>query len=171
MKRFLGMVGLLAGISLSGCGWFGGDSKSSAPQTPAVVVKSLPQAPRVIVKRVPCSLKVGPLQVELTLNLGELKELVLDAKQLYGEIIAGELGSTPPDDKTLPVILVVNKQTNKLFYLQLTPHIKEVRLSDKGTKGVTLVVKNQTPCQVELWVDSPQDIRMDVEFKEETSKQ
>ena len=75
---FLGFM-----LSASGCGVGG---KAEPPKSEPTRTES----PRVVVKRVPCRMKIGPLVATLEVDLSELKNLVLDAKQLYSEIVHGE---------------------------------------------------------------------------------
>jgi hypothetical protein len=150
-----------AAIVLVPCFCLVGCSNWSTPQSE----KAATPGPRVMVKRAPCKLKFGPLAATLEVDLSELKNLVLDTKQLYSDIVNGEPGVNPPE-KGNPVIMVVNKQDNRFTYFQLTPNIKEVRLKSNDTKGVVLIVKNQEPLQIELWIDTPQEVYFDVEFKE-----
>jgi hypothetical protein len=124
-----------------------------------------PQQPSVAVKRVPCRVKLGPLAAALEVDLSELRNIILDAKQLYHAIVNGELGPEPPD-KGQPVIMVINKRDQRITYFQLAANVKEVRLKTLESKEVTLVVKNQEPLRIELWVDTANDVLLDVEFKD-----
>jgi hypothetical protein len=148
-------------VCLAPCVFLAGCNTGAAPQTE----KSATQGPRVLIKRAPCKIRFGPFAAELEVDLSEIKNLVLDAKQLYSDIVNGEPGVNPPD-KGNPVIMVVNKQDNRFTYFQLTSNVKEVRLKSNDTRGVALIVKNQDPLQIELWIDSPQDVYFDVEFKD-----
>ncbi len=162
MNRTAHVALFLAVLTVQGCDYF--KSKPSAPSTSAA------QAPRVMVQRVPCKIKFGPLAAALEVDLSELKNLVLDAKQFYNEIVTGEPGPTVPE-RGQPVIMVVNKKDSRITYFQLTPNIKEIRLKNKDAKEVTLIVKNQDPLAVELWLDSPNDVEVTVEFKDSLSSQ
>jgi hypothetical protein len=124
-----------------------------------------PQPPRAVVKRVPCKIRFGPLAASLEVDLGELRNLALDAKQLYTEIVCGEPGSAAPPAES-PVVLVVNKKGNKFTYFALTPNVKELRLRTANAAEVELVVKNQDPLRIELWVNTDQPIDVDVGFKD-----
>jgi hypothetical protein len=143
---------------------FTGCNKAPSPAA------TTPKPPRVMVKRVPCRIKypMNLLAATLEVDLSELKNLVLDAKQLYAEIVSGEPSSTAPE-KGSPVILVVNKKDNKFTYFQLTPNVKQIRLKNKDSKEVSLIVKNQEPLQIELWLDSVNDVEVDIEFKDDVS--
>jgi hypothetical protein len=124
-----------------------------------------PQPPRAVVKRVPCKLRFGPLAAALEVDLGELRGLALDAKQLYYEIVSGDPGSTPPPAES-PVVMVVNKKGNTFTYFALTPNVKELRVRTPNAAEVELIVKNQDPLRIELWVNTDQPIDLDVEFKD-----
>jgi hypothetical protein len=126
-----------------------------------------PQPPRAVVKRVPCKLRFGPLAAALEVDLGEVKEMALDAKQLYAEIVRGEPGTAPPPASD-PVVMVVNKIGNKITYFQLAANVKEVRLRSQDAKDVELVVKNQNPLSIELWVSTDKPVDLFVEFKDGT---
>lgn len=154
--RDLLLATLVGVVCLPGCG---GGATTGKPSN---------QPPLVIVKRVPCKVKLGPVAASIEVDLSELKNLVLDAKQLMNAIIFGESSATPPD-KGLPVIMIVNKKNNKFTFFQLNPNVKEVRLKNKEASEVELVVRNQEPLQIELWVNSENDVEVDVEFKEPVS--
>lgn len=154
MTRLVALCGLSLLVG-SGCG-------GSAPTTGS---QSAPQPPRAVVKRVPCKLRFGPLVAALEVDLGELRSLALDARQLYGEIVCGEPGPAPPPAES-PVVMVVNKKGNKFTYFALTPNVKELRVRAANAAEVELIVKNQDPLRVELWVNTDQPIDLDVEFKD-----
>lgn len=65
------------------------------------------QPPRAVVTRVPCKLKFGPLAAALEVDLSEVRNLGLDGKQLYDEIVRGEPGAAPPALES-PAVMVVN---------------------------------------------------------------
>jgi hypothetical protein len=142
----------------AGCGGGSGSAKSEVPSY---------QPPRAVVKRVPCKLKFGPLAAALEVDLSEVRNLALDAKQLYNEIVNGEPSSAPPPAES-PVVMVVNKKGNKFTYFTLTPNVKELRLRTANSSEVELIVKNQEPLRVELWVNTDQPIDIDIEFKDAT---
>ena len=147
-------------FSMSGCG-----ESTKATSNPPTVATPNPQPPRVPVKRVLCRVKIGPLSTSLEVDLSELKNLVLDAKQLCKEIVLGDPGTTPPKEGQ-PEIMVVSKKTNKITYFQLAPNVKEVRLKSKEAGDIELIVKNQDPLKIELWTNSTDDVLLDVEFKD-----
>jgi hypothetical protein len=152
---------LVAPFFVTGCGKK--MASSAAKSTPDAAAP-----PSVAVKRVPCRIKLGPLAAALEVDLTELKNVVLDAKQLYNEIVNGEPAAAPPE-KGQPVIVVVNKRDHRITYLQLAPNVKEIRLKTKESKEVARVVQNQDPLRIELWVDTQQDVMVDVEFKDAVS--
>jgi hypothetical protein len=162
MNRMTIVFGLMGALFVQGCGWFKPNAEISKT-TP-----SAPKPPRVFVKRVPCKIKVDVGAVTLEVNVGEMKDIILDAKQLYHEIIHGE---TTIPERGQPVVMVINKEANKYTCFQITPTIKEIRLKNKEAKGVELVVKNQDPLQVELWTNSPTEFQVDIEFKDSSSSQ
>jgi hypothetical protein len=146
-------------LAFTGCDRFG-KSKETAPAQP----------PHVFLKRVPAKIKspLGVLGATLEIDLSEIKELILDAKELYKQIVTGDPSSEPPEKGT-PVIQVVNKKDNRYTYFALTPNIKEIKLRNKDAKEVTLIIKNQEPLRVELWLDSPNDVDVWIEFKDEVA--
>jgi hypothetical protein len=146
---------LVIALAAAGILKFRGESGTQQP----------PGSPPGYIKVVPCKIRFGGVVADLEVDLNEVNNLVLDGKRLLRDILAGDPEASPPE-KNQPVILVVNKKSNKFTYLRLTPHVKEVRLRTQEPGDVELIVKNQEPLQVELWVNSGKDVRMDVEFKD-----
>ncbi len=117
------------------------------------------------IKAVPCKIRLGGVAAELEVGVDRVKGLILDGKRLVQDIVAGGSDAVPAE-KGLPVLLVVNKKSNRLTYLWLTPQVKEVRIDPQDAGKFVLVTKNQEPLQIELWVDGDKDVRIDVEFKD-----
>ena len=67
--------------------------------------------------------------------------------------------------------MVVNKKGSKFTYFTLTPNVKELRLRATQASEVELIVKNQEPLRVELWVNTDQPIDIDIEFKDGSALQ
>src|SRR5262245_38284283 len=98
MKR-IALLALVAGlVAMGGCG---SDKKNAKPDPV--------QPPRAVVKRLPCKIRFGPLAAALEVDLSEIRNLALDAGQLYREVVHGEPSSIPPAQES-PVIMVVNKK-------------------------------------------------------------
>ncbi|MDB5308354.1 MAG: hypothetical protein JWO38_2556 [Gemmataceae bacterium] len=156
------LIGAVVAVVGGGCG-----KKEEIPARtdPAGGNPPALQPPRAVVKRVPCKLKFGPIAAALEVDLSEVRNLALDAQQLYDEIVRGSPGPTPPAPDC-PVVMVVNKKGNTFTYFQLTPSVKEIRLRTQDSREVELVVKNQEPLKIELWVNTDKPIDIDVEFKD-----
>lgn len=161
MRRVVLMCLIVFAVTAAGCGGGSGSAKSAhTPNKP----------PRVVIKRVPCKIKFGPLAAALEVDLSEVRNLALDAKQLYDEIVNGEPSTVPPPSES-PVVMVVNKKRNKFTYFTLTPNVKELRLRTANSSEVELNIMNQEPLRVELWVSTDQPIEIDIEFKDATKLQ
>lgn len=145
---------MLTLAALTGCG----------VQVPSIDFKGGKKAkPSDFVKRVPLILHLGGLVATVEVDLREVAHMVLDAKRILDMVLVSPDGSKTTGSG--PRLTVYNKHSNQVTYFQLEDSVKEVRLSSKDTRGVTLILKNQTPLEVELWVDTPEDIKLEVEFK------
>ncbi|MBM3979686.1 MAG: hypothetical protein FJ304_05275 [Planctomycetes bacterium] len=174
MRRLTAFVAFTCALVLTcGCEKLGLGNKPAEPMatgTPSAQgPKNAPTGPRATLRRVPCLISLQPLVASLRVDLQEVKGLILDAQQIYREIVDGEPSAQPPA-KGVPVIMVVNKKNNKFTYFQVTPHVKEIRLRSKETQGVEMVVHNKEPLHIELWINSDKDIEVDVEFKESATE-
>lgn len=164
MRYFVTLTLIVALGSSGGCDWLRGGTRKEEAKADS---SPPPQPPRAVIKRVPCKIKFGPLAATLEVDLSEVRNLALDANQLYREIVLGDPSHEPPP-KESPVVMVVTKKMNKFTYFTLTPNVKELRVRTTQASEVELIVKTQEPLRVELWVNTDQPIDIDIEFKDTT---
>ena len=65
-------------------------------------------------------------------------------------------GARPPSapPPAAPRVMVVNKSGNKFTYFTRTPNVKELQPRTPQAAEVELIVRNQDPLQIELWVST-----------------
>ena len=151
---------MIAGVvaAISGCG-------GNTLDLGALISSKGAEAPTATLKRVPCRIELGPLGAALEVDLSELKNIALDASEIYNQIVAGKPSEEPPS-RGLPVLTVINKRNNNFTHFTLAQNVDEIRLRTGKSESVQLLIKNKDPLEIELWVDTEDDIDLDVEFSD-----
>lgn len=121
-------------------------------------------------KDIPCNIKQDLSDIEIENNndiflnifysifyninpLKKLKHLIMDGQPNE---------QSPPENK--PFLTIINKKNHKIIFFPLTSYLYDVYL--EYPNQVDLITKKENPLQIELWVDTPKNIRVTVVFKD-----
>lgn len=90
----------------------------------------------------------------------ELGQVLL--QMLTGIVREGPMiGTVQPDT---PVLLLFDKQRNRYQCWELDSRIKSISLRTEKSESVELKVLNQLPLQIEFWVDTENEIEIEIEL-------
>jgi hypothetical protein len=127
--------------------------------TPQPVVR-----PNAYIKRVLGTLKCDDLITRLRLELDNNIGLVVDANYLYREIVVdGPTFSSLGRDASY--LMVVNKQSNQCTFFQLSSNVAGIYLHEEQGREVHLITRHTNPLIVEVWLEAPRDVGIEVVFK------
>ena len=121
---------------------------------------------RVKVKSIPLKIIIAAGSSAIQVAAEEYLGLQLDVKELLKQVAGVEVATgVPPAD--IPVLMVVNKQTNDIIYWKLTESVKMIRLKHDQPGKIELKVVNESPLRIELWIDGDtKEIEVTIELQE-----
>jgi hypothetical protein len=123
-------------------------------------------AATVIITSVPLKITIAAGVATLEVIIEEFSGVRIDIKGLLDQIVVDEVETgVPPTDE--PVLMLVSKETNDIFYWELTDKVKMVRLRHEQPGAIELKVINESPLRIELWIDGDiEAVDITVEMKE-----
>lgn len=155
------ILGFLACTSL-----FSGCSKEEVSQLAAPVVSfALKKIPMKLIRKANTAAFVVELLVgdDLETPYGSVS---LELDKILCDLVSGQSVFSEVKDDT-PVLMLVDKQNNKFQCWKLQPFVERIEISSDESQGVKLIVVNSQPLQVELWLDSVDEVLVDIVLKDQ----
>ena len=123
-------------------------------------------AATVTIKSIPLRIAMAAGSAALQVAIEEFAGVEIDVKELVQQVALEDVGTgVPPND--IPVLMVVNKETNDILYWKLTDKVKMIRLRHEQPGGIELKVINEQPLRIELWIDGNiEDVEITIEMTE-----
>lgn len=123
-----------------------------------------PTGVQVRIKSVPLKIVIAASGSAIQVAAEEYLGLQIDVNDLLRQVAGVEVSTgVPPTD--IPVLMVVNKQSNDILYWKLTENVKMLRLKHNSPGKIELKVINEEPLRIELWIDGDtKEIEVTVEL-------
>jgi hypothetical protein len=118
------------------------------------------------IQSIPLKIALAAGGAALQVAIEEFAGVKIDVKDLMQQVAIEDVKTgIPPTD--IPILMVVNKQTNDILYWRLTDKVKMIRLRHDRPGGIELKVINESPLRIELWIEGNiEEVSIAVEMKE-----
>lgn len=120
------------------------------------------------IQSIPLKIVLASTGAAINVVIEEFSGIKIDTTKLLEQIFIGKVSEEIPS-KDVPVLKIINKKTNKIYYWELSENVEQIDLSYKYQQPgeITLRVKNKEPLHIELWIDDDiESIKLDVKFKD-----